>query len=145
MRVIRHSGNMEEAFQEFEEEKVRENEGELAEEFIREPKVTLYSNEFVVRIQEYIRDAVEEVFVVLDPSKKPLGFVEKNGLLNPEKLNERIETIMQPWSAPLEESFFLTKEFLTKEFQRINAPVFPVIRNGKMVGVIYQKDLHASS
>jgi Zn-dependent protease len=145
MRVIRHSGNMEEKFQEFEEEKVRENEGEIAEEFIREPKVTLYSNEFVVRIQEYIRDAVEEVFVVLDPSKKPLGFVEKNGLLNPEKLNERIENLMQPWSAPLEESFFLTKEFLAKEFQRINAPVFPVIRNGKMVGVVYQKDLHASS
>jgi len=145
LRVIRHSRNMEEAFQEFEEEKMRENEGEIAEEFIREPQVTLYSNEFVVRVQEYIRDAVEEVFVVLDPSKKPLGFVEKNGLLDPEKINQRIENIMQPWAAPIEESYFLTKEFLTKEFLRINSPVFPVIRQGKMIGVVYQNDINASA
>jgi Zn-dependent protease len=145
MRVIRRSGNLEQAFQEFEEEKVRENEGEIAEDLIREPKVTLYTNEFVLRVQEYIRDAVEEVFVVLDPSKKPLGFVQKSGLLDPDQLNQRIETLMQPWAAPLEESFFLTKEFLVQEFNRINSPVFPVIRNGKMVGVVYQNDLNASS
>ncbi len=145
MRVVRHSGNLEEAFQEYEEEKVRENEGEIAEDLIREPKVTLYTNEFVVRVQEYIRDAMEEVFVVLDPSKKPLGFVEKDGLLDPEKINQRIESLMQPWAAPLEESYFITKEFLLQEFERLNAPVFPVIRQGKMIGVVYQKDVHASS
>ena len=145
MRVIRGQGNVDEVFQEYQDisnKEMHQSTTQL-EKVIREPKVILYSNEFVSRVQEYIKDAVEEVFLVIDAAKKPMGFVWKVGLVDPDRSSLRIEMIMNSWAQPLNEITPLNTEMAIAEMDRIESPMLPIMHHGKLLGVVYKSDLLA--